>query len=79
MALEASADLSKANKTVAEVTSPVEVVSNPKSASTFPPAVLNENGKSTHLVQVTSVKSTELSQDRAVRVNHFTFQVLASS
>ncbi|KAH9772028.1 protein crowded nuclei 2 [Citrus sinensis] len=67
LALEASADLSKANKTVAEVTNPVEVVSNPKSASTFPPAVLNENGKSTHLVQVTSVKSMELSQDRAVR------------
>lgn len=67
LALEASADLSKANKTVAEVTNPVEVVSNPKSASTFPPAVLNENRKSTHLAQVTSVKSMELSQDRAVR------------
>ncbi|GAY63949.1 protein crowded nuclei 2 [Citrus sinensis] len=67
LALEASADLSKANKTVAEVTNPVEVVSNPKSASTFPPAVLNENGKSTHLAQVTSVKSMELSRDRAVR------------
>ncbi|KAH9707604.1 protein crowded nuclei 2 [Citrus sinensis] len=52
LALEASADLSKANKTVAEVTNPVEVVSNPKSASTFPPAVLNENGKSTHLAQL---------------------------
>lgn len=73
MALEASADLSKANKTVAEVTNPVEMVSNPKSASTFPPAVLNENGKSTHLVQVTSVKSMELSQDRAVRVKSFYF------
>lgn len=67
LALEASSDLSKANKTVAEVTNPVEMVSNPKSASTFPPAVLNEDGKSTHLVQVTSVKSMELSQDRAVR------------
>lgn len=73
MALEASADLSKANKTVAEVTNPVEVVSNPKSASTFPPAVLNENGKSTHLAQVTSVKSMELSRDRAVRVKSFYF------
>lgn len=67
LALEASSDLNKANKMVAEVTSPVEVVSNPKSASTLSAAEPNENGKSTHLVQVTSVKSVELSQDRAVR------------
>lgn len=58
---------------VAEVTSPVEVVSNPKSASTLSAAEPNENGKSTHLVQVTSVKSVELSQDRAVRVKSFNF------
>ncbi|KAJ6986444.1 hypothetical protein NC653_019827 [Populus alba x Populus x berolinensis] len=55
------------NKT-ADGAAAVEPIQNPETASGLSLGVTSENNKSTDLVQVTTVRSVELSQDKVVRV-----------
>ncbi|TXG56777.1 hypothetical protein EZV62_018090 [Acer yangbiense] len=67
-AAQTSSDLIKTGETQAEVASTVETPPNPNASTTLSPGVDDENGKYTHLVQVTSVKHVESLQDRAVKL-----------
>lgn len=66
-ATQASSDLMKGEKT-ADGAAAVEPIQNPETASGLSLGVTSENNKSTDLVQVTTVRSVELSQDKVVRV-----------
>ncbi|XP_011021406.1 PREDICTED: putative nuclear matrix constituent protein 1-like protein isoform X2 [Populus euphratica] len=65
-ATQASSDLMKGEKT-ADGAAAVEPIRNPETASGLSLGVTSENNKSTSLVQVTTLKSVELSQDKVVR------------
>jgi hypothetical protein len=66
-ATQASSDLMKGEKT-ADGAAAVEPIQNPETASGLSLGVTSENNKSTDVVQVTTLKSVELSQDKVVRV-----------
>ncbi|KAJ6989567.1 hypothetical protein NC653_022205 [Populus alba x Populus x berolinensis] len=66
-ATQASSDLMKGEKT-ADGAAAVEPIQNLETASGLSLGVTSENNKSTDLVQVTTVRSVELSQDKVVRV-----------
>lgn len=68
-ATQASSDLMKGEKT-ADGAAAVEPIQNPETASGLSLGVTSEteNNKSTDLVQVTTVRRVELSQDKVVRV-----------
>jgi hypothetical protein len=66
-ATQASSDLMKGEKT-ADGAAAVEPIRNPETASGLSLGVTSENNKSTDVVQVTTLKSVELSQDKVVRV-----------
>lgn len=65
-ATQASSDLMKGEKT-ADGAAAVEPIRNPETASGLSLGVTSENNKSTDVVQVTTLKSVELSQDKVVR------------
>lgn len=67
-ATEASSDLMKTGKKEADGAAAVERTPNTESASVMSRGAASETGKSANLVQVTTLKSAEFSQDRAVRV-----------
>lgn len=66
-ATQASSDLMKGEKT-ADGAAAAEPIRNPETASGLSLGVTSENNKSTDVVQVTTLKSVELSQDKVVRV-----------
>ncbi|KAL5828493.1 hypothetical protein ACOSQ3_017961 [Xanthoceras sorbifolium] len=72
LAAQTSSDLIKTGEVQAEVASAVETLPNPKAASILSPGVAEDNGKSTNLVQVTSVKNIEFIQKRAVKLKSTT-------
>lgn len=66
-ATQASSDLMKGEKT-ADGAAAVEPIRNPETASGLSLGVTSENNKSTDVLQVTTLKSVELSLDKVVRV-----------
>ena len=67
VASQASSDLMKGEK-IADGAAVVELIRNPETASGLSLGVTSENNKSTDLVQVTTLKSVELSQDQVVSI-----------
>lgn len=68
-ATQASSDLMKGEKTAdGAAAAAAELIRNPETASGLSLGVTSENNKSTDVVQVTTLKSVELSQDKVVRV-----------
>lgn len=66
---QASSEPAKTQKAVVKDSKAPEAAANHKAALSIPQIAANEDDKSTHLAEVISAKSTEISEEKVVRVN----------